>query len=318
MRWLPLTVLLLAGCGYVGDPLPPSLLIPSPVEDLRAREIGERIVIEFTVSGESTDGVILKSLAGMELRVGPTRGGDFDAGIWEQESRVYEIARSLPGAVTFEVPARDWARQEVAIAVRTRGPKGRASSWSNYAVLTVIDPLAAPVDVTATPVAEGVRVTWKGPAGSYRVFRSQDGAEPQPMGESETMEFLDTATVYEVEYEYRVQQFRGGAVSEFSAVARVKPEDVFAPASPEGLTAIVTPASIELSWEPVSAADLRGYRVYRGLGDGPFEPLSDQLTAPAYSDRTIRSGQRYRYAVTSVDRAGNESARSAPAIATAQ
>jgi len=36
------------GCGYIGEPLPPALNIPSRVTDLRAVEFGDKILAEWT------------------------------------------------------------------------------------------------------------------------------------------------------------------------------------------------------------------------------------------------------------------------------
>ena len=81
--------------------------------------------------------------------------------------------------------------------------------------------------------------------------------------------------------------------------------DVFPPAVPVNLTAIAGVGSIELAWDRGLDADLKNYRVYRNdqaIGDSE---------APSFSDRQIKTGERYRYDLTAIDQAGNESARSA-------
>jgi fibronectin type 3 domain-containing protein len=57
--------------------------------------------------------------------------------------------------------------------------------------------------------------------------------------------------------------------------------------------------------------------VYRSADGQPPARLGELVTTPAYSDRVVQSGKRYRYEVTAVDQKGNESARSAPVEATA-
>jgi fibronectin type 3 domain-containing protein len=52
---------------------------------------------------------------------------------------------------------------------------------------------------------------------------------------------------------------------------------------------------------------LAGYRLYRAVADGALEKIADIPDAPSYSDHKVESGKRYRYAVSSVDRLGNES-----------
>ena len=57
MRRVPLILaLLVTGCGYVGDPLPPALNIPVPVADLNAVQRGDQIIIQFTVPQMTTEG----------------------------------------------------------------------------------------------------------------------------------------------------------------------------------------------------------------------------------------------------------------------
>ena len=58
--------------------------------------------------------------------------------------------------------------------------------------------------------------------------------------------------------------------------------------------------------------DLQGYNVYRSMEGGPFEKIGSLVQTPVFSDNRVESGKRYRYAISSVDLADNESARSAP------
>ena len=68
-----------------------------------------------------------------------------------------------------------------------------------------------------------------------------------------------------------------------------------------------------LLWEAGREPDLAGYRVWRRVaGKGIFEPLTARPVAEnTYSDGAAAPGVRYEYAVSAVDKAGNESARSA-------
>ena len=100
-------------------------------------------------------------------------------------------------------------------------------------------------------------------------------------------------------------------------------KDTFPPAIPTGLAAVpggATPAdaSIDLSWEPDTDADLAGYIVYRqqvnstGALTGPATRLNaTPVVGPAYRDQTAVPGQTFAYRVTAVDTLGNESAPSA-------
>ena len=102
------------------------------------------------------------------------------------------------------------------------------------------------------------------------------------------------------------------AESEIRGPFSITPEDKFPPAAPVGLTALAGAASIELTWERNTEPDLAGYYLYRAGADGAFARLGGLLEAPASSDRDVKPGIRYRYAVSAVDRSGNESGRSGP------
>jgi len=115
----------------------------------------------------------------------------------------------------------------------------------------------------------------------------------------------------------------GGAVeSADSAPAMVTPKDIFPPTAPQGVAAAVleenaaTPV-VDLSWSISPENDVAGYRVYRSEQDGARGELlqKELLPTPAVRDSSVQAGRRYWYTVTAVDRAGNESSGSTPAVA---
>jgi hypothetical protein len=88
--------------------------------------------------------------------------------------------------------------------------------------------------------------------------------------------------------------------------------DNLAPAMPMALAGdqSITPAGLELTWDPNSEPDLAGYRVYRGLTDdftpGPGNLLDSPSDTTTFDDGwTWDSG--YYYKVSAVDIHGNES-----------
>jgi hypothetical protein len=94
---------------------------------------------------------------------------------------------------------------------------------------------------------------------------------------------------------------------------------VIPPEVPTGLTAEVEGQQVSLSWNAVADPDLVGYRLYRGVGKAPDtsgQALTEGfLSDTAYTDTSIARDQTYRYGVTAVDIAGNESALSVEASA---
>jgi hypothetical protein len=313
--------LLLSGCGYIGEPLYPLLNIPNRVTDLAAVQRGSAIIFQFTLPALTTEGKQAR-IGQVEVGIGENTQGAFDTKEWAAHAKRINLAFEKQKHILSETPAAPWVGKELVIAVKVSGVNKRDAGWSNLAIVNVAPPMAAPADVEAKAVAEGVLVRWQGPAGRYRVFRraEQDQAVSL-MTTVEGNQWLDTTTEYDKQYHYiiqAVQQAGSGEVeSEVSQEAVVTPVDKFPPAVPKGLNAIAAAQNIELVWERNTEPDLAGYRLYRAVGDGKLEKIADIQNVPSYSDRKLESGKRYRYAVSAVDRLGNESKQSEPVEITA-
>jgi hypothetical protein len=283
------TAALLAGCGYVGDPLPPALNIPEAVENLRVVQRGDKLVIDFTAPALTTEEIGLTSILTAEARVG---------------DEVVRLDPPKPGAAAhFEVPANQWVNRDVRVIVVLGGPKGQRSKASNTVVLRVEAPLEPPAGIRAEPHPDGVRVSWTphARANKYRVTRVPEGS-----AEVAQPEMIDRGVELGKDYRYMVTALRPGAESLPSASVSVTPRDVFPPTVPANVTAILGVGSIELAWDRSPEPDLKSYRLYRN-----DQLLAADIEGPAFSDRMLQTGEQYRYAITAVDTAGNESARSA-------
>ncbi len=303
-----LLAVLLTGCGYVGDPQPPALNIPVAVADLRVLEYGENLIVEFTAPALTTESLAIERLRGAELRIGLWPAGT-NVNDWMGTAQVLPLPVDQPGAVSQSIPvAKEWIGKEILIVARTFGPKGRVSPNSNLLFLPVEAPLARPAGLRAENHPEGVKLTWTGAAGKYRVLRATEDAAPAALAEVEAREFLDNTSIYGIRYGYQVQALGDKAQSETTDRAVVTPVDVFPPAAPAGLTTVAGPAGIDLAWERNTESDFKAYRVYRALGDGALQQLAE-IDTPSYVDRAVESGKRYRYQVSSVDQLGNESPR---------
>ena len=297
----------------MGPPKPPALEIPTRITDLRAAEYGDQILVQFTIGPLTTDGLALKSVKAVELRVA---AGD--------SPQMLRIPANGPGPVDHDFPAKDWVGKQVTLMVRATGPKGKDSDWSNPVTLAVGVPLATPSNLQAVSDPKGVRLTWVDSFGSeaggrYRIFRGSGDAMPQRLAESDKPEYLDTAVDFGSPYRYFVQAVVGELrQSEVSAIVGVTPTDTFPPAVPVGLMAVAGVNSIELAWQPNTEDDLAGYQVYRSAAGGAPERIAGPVDVPNFSDHTVEIGKKYSYTITAVDRTGNESAHSTAVEVTAQ
>jgi len=223
--------------------------------------------------------------------------------------------------------------------VRGRVSKRAASEVSNAASF-IVHPAPAPIgEVRATVVEAGVELSWEPPAtvsggaplstlGGYRIYRAEavsgagGGAARQPQalaGLLPSPNFLDAQIEWGKTYVYTVRsvaQYGGEEVeSGESRAVEVTPKDIFPPAPPLDLVAVfvpaagATPAAVELSWAISPEADAAGYYVYRkGEDQENFQRVTPALLpTPAFRDTPVVSGAAWTYAVTAVDRAGNES-----------
>ena len=311
----------LAGCGYVGEPLYPALNIPARASDLSAVERGDKIEVAFTIPPLTTEGLAVKTIGSVDLRVGPNPGTNgFQAEQWAASAKRIDVpAPDRPGVVRAEIPVRDFLGKEVIVAVRMGNAKGRMSDWSNLAVVTVQPPLATPANVRITGVPDGVRLDWEAPnEPRFRIFRrAGQESSPTELTTVETPQYLDATTEYGKTYTYYVQGLNGTAESDVAGPVSIETRDTFPPATPIGVTASAGISSIELAWERNTEPDFKGYRVYRSTEAAPYEKIADSVEAPSYSDSKIESGKRYRYQIVAVDQAGNPSKPSEAVEATA-
>jgi fibronectin type 3 domain-containing protein len=89
--------------------------------------------------------------------------------------------------------------------------------------------------------------------------------------------------------------------------------DIAPPAAPAGIALLPREGGLELLWSPSGDADLAGYRVYRAGPDGAMARIAEVGAGrAAWLDETVERGVTYRYTVTALDQAGNESERAEP------
>jgi predicted small lipoprotein YifL len=121
--------------------------------------------------------------------------------------------------------------------------------------------------------------------------------------------FYDLDTGTDGEYEYQISSRLGKRVeSAPSNVVKIKIQDTFPPDIPGNLVIFTAKDQIFLTWETVPDTDLAFYRVYRKFSDKEdFKLLADKVTDNFFRDKQIARGKLYIYAISAVDKKGNES-----------
>ncbi|MGO9896564.1 MAG: fibronectin type III domain-containing protein [Bryobacteraceae bacterium] len=317
-----LPALLASGCGYIAGPVPPLANIPARVHDLAAIQRGAKIVAHFSVPQLTTEGLAIQSPVTFDFRVGEGRN-PFDMAVWASHARQIGPPVQQNGLASYEIPCADWSGKEVILGVRVIGANGKDVGWSNLETVEVVAPPDKPASLKAETADGGVRLTWQARGGHFRVLRSS--ANPpayETVAAVTAPEWLDPHVEFGTPYIYLVQTFEPvgngkEAQSELSEPVRITPEAPPPPA-PQGLRAVPTPQSIELSWDANPDADIAAYRVDRAEGDGRFAKAGEVEGVPSYSDHAVRRGVAYRYQVVAVGANGKLSQPSQAASATVQ
>lgn len=307
----------------MGDPLPPRANVPSRITDLAAVQRDTLIMAQFSVPTRTTEGIPIVTALTLELRAGPSIN-PFSIDRWAAQSQPFKPVSIEGGYAQYQIPAAAWAGKEILLSALAIGANGKDAGWSNFATVTVVAPPEVPKLAEPEATAQGVRLTWSGPPGDFRVWRRGPGeAGFSRVADVHEESWLDTTAEFAKPYTYEVQRIvkladGKEAESAASAPQGITPIDKFPPAAPTGLHATLSPSSIELTWQQNTEPDLAGYRVYRAVGSGPLRRIAEVSQIPSYSDHGVEAGKTYRYAVSAFDQSGNESDRSAPIEVTMQ
>lgn len=239
-----------------------------------------------------------------------------------------------------------------AYIVRTRLSQKRASADSNAVTVRIFPVPEKIASLQTVVTESAIELSWPAPShtsageplpaiSGYRIYRGEidphaQGAAAKDLagnkwisllgllGPANANSYRDTQFEFGRTYVYVVRtvitQDGVEIESDNSDPTELTVLDTFPPAAPQGLVAAVLPGSapgtvlVDLSWSINLETDLAGYRVYRSEQEGTRGQLitPDLLPTPAVRDTSVERGHRYRYTVTAVDRAGNESPSGEP------
>jgi hypothetical protein len=220
-------------------PLPPSLELPQPVQDLRASRKGDVVHLIWTVPRQTTDrtAVRLRHLGPTRicrsLRVAMTtcaeQVGDVDTVKLVSAVEAAPSKAGKPGATagkTAPVLATSQDRLPpqlqtqnptgfINYAVETMNTRGRSAGLSNQVEVPLAPTLGPPSDLAAKVTADGIVLNWTGTLPEqeapelqhvFRVYRQEQGAAGIAVGEvqpgTSEAQFVDHSFQWQKTYRY--------------------------------------------------------------------------------------------------------------------
>ncbi|MEW6328350.1 MAG: hypothetical protein AB1487_12300 [Thermodesulfobacteriota bacterium] len=317
----------LLACGKKMPPRPPAEVIPQAVTEFSARLTEKTIVLTWKPPIKRKDGSPLTRLSGFRvLRASYTFAEDCP-GCPVHYTDIFNVKWSGANKETAGDNLVQFVDTDLAYGhkyvytVQAVDDDGRIGEEARPVIIYWDVPPESPAALSAQAGDAQVVLSWKAPERlsdgsavgeplSYYIYRRKgDGPYERLVmaGLLFNTAFTDTSLANDASYTYRVRAVRSVKTSLIegpeSNEVTAFPKDMTPPASPIGLSAMVSPEGIVLRWVDNTEADLAGYRVYRRTKEEDrWQCLSRELEKSGrYTDKEVRKGEVYYYAVTAVD-----------------
>jgi len=325
-------------CGKKGNILPPLVRFPQTAENVRIMQKADQIILTWQNPTAYEDGSTLSVIEKIEIWV--LEGiADEEAETAEIPVEEFEQTAELLAAITedqiqesmvysYDLSGKDFLSRKYTFGLRVKDKK----RYSPFSILVSLKPMVLPLpptEVAAAVFSDRIEITWNPPLKNkdqssppnvkgYNIYRSEEGGEPQRLNVSLINEekYDDRNFVFGQTYGYFVRASATDASpyleSEDSEGTEILTKDTFPPEPPKGLISVAGQNLLAISWDANTEEDLQGYRVWRREeGAIKFRLLTpDPIKESAYNDRAVEKGKMYAYAVTALDKAGNESQKS--------
>ena len=331
---LALTLVAVA-CGRKTEPIVPESPRPDVVKGIKAEARGSVAWLTWPIPEKNVEGRSMSPADIVQFRVYRTEiGRDAKRG---RIKLLAEINMENPSPATVRNNTVTWSDanlkfgQTYGYRIRAVSSRGGVSRISDEILVTPSPPLTVPQDIAAESGDNYTVITWAtvttwmdgspaAVAARYNLYRGTERGkyDETPLNRQPLTRpsFRDDTARNDHTYYYMVrsvvEESRPWNESPDSAAVSATPLDRTPPAKPTGLTVLAGVNRVFLTWNENKENDLAGYHVYRSLGSNKsFIRLTTKLiTRTTFSDDSVRSGSTYHYAVTAVDKSGNEGARS--------
>ncbi len=260
-------MLLASGCGAPGEPTPPSPPVPVAVSDLAAQQIGDAVLLTFSMPPKTTAGERLAETPAIEILRGTLKPDG------SPDTKSFRIIETIPGALVGDYRTADkvhvinrispdelraYPGATLAYRVRTRASRKRASADSNTVTVRIRPVPERITSVHAEVTESAVEFSWSAPTrtsvgdplpsiSEYRVYRGEIDPASAVAAANDLLQakwksalaFLGSSSANS----YRDAAFDFGKTYLYT-VRTVIPEDGSTVESSDSAPAIVTPRDI--------------------------------------------------------------------------
>lgn len=275
-----LALVFLDGCASSAPPLPPSLDLPTPVNDLRAVRKGDKVYLNWTIPSQTTDHLAIRHPGRTLICRSPqtamnacgTPAGEMPPSAAPGKKPLSRSSTPEPNITAFYIdnpPITSGTNldAEFTYAVEVLNQNQRSAGLSNQVHVPALPAVPPPTNFAATATADGIRLTWACPSSSpqssgavqyhLRIYRRLAGtqtdvqsAEPN-LSDCQGPAVLDQTFEWEKTYLYRaavvtIVSAPGKPVIEVegddTASVKLFAHDVFPPSVPAGVQAVFSGA----------------------------------------------------------------------------
>lgn len=217
-------------------------------------------------------------------------------------------------------------------AIKFVNKSGQKATFSNFLTINPSAKIAEnPENLTTEITQDAILLKWEKPNtnvdGStpanvlgFNVYRQEEKqTEVKKLNTSPISDaiYSDNFFDFEKTYIYFVRTVSIGSEGEpveslNSAELEILPMDTFPPSSPDSITIAASPNSISLFFAANAEKDILGYQVYRTTDNNlPLEKWElltvEPINTNTFQDQNIRSGVKYYYYLTAIDKFNNTS-----------
>ena len=184
---------------------------------------------------------------------------------------------------------------------------------SNEVNITYLTPPAAPQNLAATSIRNGIALAWGvplsdggSPITNYTIYRGiSSGAEANYQTIGNVTAFNDSIAIPQGQYYYQVRAIN--SIGEGNPSNEVNATPLTCPSAPLNLTVTQSGNIILLEWRPPALdgqSPITNYRIYRKTNDGNWVPIATIGNVLSYNDTNLTVGDTYSYKVTALNAIG--------------